>query len=48
MAKISKEPVCGVSEEERKEKFTKIGYGLRENKKTGKLCLVKKSKIKKN
>jgi len=44
MAKISKEPVRGVSEEERKEKLAKIGYGLKENKKTGKLYLVKKTR----
>jgi len=42
MAKISKKPARGVSEGERKEKLAKIGYGLRENKRAGKLCLVKK------
>jgi len=43
MTRISKEPYPTVGEIERKEKFAKIGYSLREHKKTGKLLLVKKA-----
>ena len=47
MAKVSKKPAPGVSEEERKRILAKLGYGLRENKRTGDLCAVKKRQTKK-
>ena len=47
MAKVSKKPALGVSEEERKRILAKLGYGLKENKRTGDLCAVKKRQTKK-
>ena len=47
MAKVSKKPVSGVSEEERKTMLAKLGYALRENKRAGDLCAVKKRQTKK-
>jgi len=47
MAKVSKKLASGVSEEERKTMLAKLGYGLRENKRVGDLCAVKKRQTKK-
>lgn len=47
MAKVSKKPAPGVSEEERKTMLAKLGYGLKKNKRTGDLCAVKKRQTKK-
>ena len=47
MAKVSKKSAPGVSEEKRKRILAKLGYDLRENKRTGDLCAVKKRQTKK-
>ena len=47
MAKVSKKPAPGVSEEERKRILAKLDYDLRENKKTGDFYTVKKRQTKK-
>jgi len=47
MAKVSKKLASGVSEEERKTILSKLGYGLRKNKKAGDLCIVKKDRRRK-
>lgn len=47
MAKISKEPTPGISEEERRAMLAKLGCGLRRNKQTGEFYTVKKRQAKK-
>ena len=47
MAKVSKKPASGVSEEERKTMLAKLGYGLRKNKRAGDLCVAKKDRRRK-
>lgn len=42
MLKISKEPATGITEKERKGMFAKLGYGLKENKRTGNFAVFKK------
>jgi len=41
MLKVSKKPTKGVSEKERKEKFSKMGYSLKKGNKKDKLYIVK-------
>lgn len=47
MAKISKKPAPGISDEERKINLMKVGQGLRKHKQSGGFYTVKKDKQRK-